>query len=66
MAGTTGLEPATSAVTGQHSNQLNYVPAMQLNGLCKTRVDIDDSDLAYSARFARDAWDGGIFRPYCP
>jgi hypothetical protein len=26
MAGTTGLEPATSAVTGQHSNQLNYVP----------------------------------------
>jgi hypothetical protein len=27
MAGTTGLEPATSAVTGQRSNQLNYVPA---------------------------------------
>ncbi len=27
MAGTTGLEPATSAVTGQHSNQLNYVPS---------------------------------------
>ncbi len=26
LAGTTGLEPATSAVTGQHSNQLNYVP----------------------------------------
>jgi hypothetical protein len=30
MAGTTGLEPATSAVTGQHSNQLSYVP--KLNG----------------------------------
>jgi hypothetical protein len=30
MAGTTGLEPATSAVTGQHSNQLNYVPFFQL------------------------------------
>jgi len=28
MAGTTGLEPATSAVTGQHSNQLNYVPTV--------------------------------------
>ncbi len=28
MAGTTGLEPATSAVTGQRSNQLNYVPRL--------------------------------------
>jgi hypothetical protein len=27
MAGTTRLELATSAVTGQRSNQLNYVPA---------------------------------------
>ncbi len=33
MAGTTGLEPATSAVTGQRSNQLNYVPAFIWNGL---------------------------------
>ena len=34
MAGTTGLEPAASAVTGQRSNQLNYVPILynfQLN-----------------------------------
>ena len=30
MAGTTGLEPATSDVTGRRSNQLNYVPAMSL------------------------------------
>ena len=29
MAGTTGLEPATSAVTGQRSNQLNYVPRVK-------------------------------------
>ena len=27
MAGTTGLEPATSAVTGQRSDQLSYVPS---------------------------------------
>ena len=29
LAGTTGLEPAASAVTGQRSNQLNYVPALR-------------------------------------
>ena len=31
MAGTTGLEPATSYVTGRRSNQLNYVPAWACN-----------------------------------
>ncbi len=31
MAGTTRLELATSAVTGQRSNQLNYVPALGTN-----------------------------------
>ena len=42
MAGTTGLEPATSAVTGQRSNQLNYVPAVGLlltdGGQCRART----------------------------
>jgi len=33
MAGTTGLEPATSAVTGQRSNQLSYVPKDSFNTL---------------------------------
>ncbi len=28
MAERTGLEPATSGVTGQHSNQLNYRSAV--------------------------------------
>jgi hypothetical protein len=31
MAGTTGLEPAASAVTGQRSNQLNYVPTPEIS-----------------------------------
>ena len=31
FADRTGLEPATSAVTGQHSNQLNY-RSVPLNG----------------------------------
>ena len=33
LAGTTGLEPATSDVTGRRSNQLNYVPACQCAAL---------------------------------
>ena len=32
MAGTTGLEPATSDVTGRRSNQLNYVPDVECVG----------------------------------
>ena len=30
MAGATGLEPATSGVTGQRSNQLSYTPAVSV------------------------------------
>src|SRR5258706_181129 len=31
--GASGLEPAASAVTGQRSNQLNYVPSRGINDL---------------------------------
>jgi hypothetical protein len=30
VAGATGLEPATSDVTGRRSNQLNYAPILNL------------------------------------
>ena len=30
MAGSTGLEPAASGVTGRRSNQLNYDPKLEL------------------------------------
>ena len=32
MAGSTGLEPATSGLTGRRSNQLNYDPAVSRTG----------------------------------
>ena len=52
MAGTTGLEPAASAVTGQRSNQLNYVPTRQLNEMRIMRLYTDCTpciDLDYPA-----------------
>jgi hypothetical protein len=46
LAGTTRLELATSAVTGQRSNQLNYVPTRQINEMRNTQC------LCSFARFA--------------
>ncbi len=37
MAERTGLEPATSGVTGQHSNRLNYRSALKLSA-CRAAV----------------------------
>jgi hypothetical protein len=37
MAGVAGLEPVTSAVTGQRSNQLSYTPAkgnVKIKNIC--------------------------------
>jgi hypothetical protein len=35
MAGVAGLEPVTSAVTGQRSNQLSYTPAWGVEKIVK-------------------------------
>lgn len=40
MAGAAGLEPVTSAVTGQRSNQLSYAPAMGDETIRKTGTDV--------------------------
>ena len=40
MAGVAGLEPVTSAVTGQRSNQLSYTPAKGKETLRKTGENV--------------------------
>jgi hypothetical protein len=59
MAGTTGLEPATSAVTGQRSNQLSYVPRLhvqQLGYMSPRMSDFDIFALFYSAAALASIW----------
>jgi hypothetical protein len=38
MAGSTGLEPAASGVTGRRSNQLNYDPDELSKQICNLRM----------------------------
>jgi hypothetical protein len=54
MAGTTGLEPATSDVTGRRSNQLSYVPAgWSLRSLTKiSHLPLPESDNRIDSRRA--------------
>jgi hypothetical protein len=54
MAGTTGLEPATSAVTGQRSNQLSYVPRHSFYNLTISRRNKRFAAFALVACFYRD------------
>ena len=44
MAGVAGLEPVTSAVTGQRSNQLSYTPA-------KGKLNIKNPSLPVKEQF---------------
>ena len=53
MAGVTGLEPATSAVTGQRSNQLSYTPLYAFKGKeCCVIVFLRDVKPIYHPSFA--------------
>ena len=52
MAGTTGLELAASAVTGQRSNQLNYVPTRQINKMRNNQCLCGFARFAYRAPVA--------------
>ena len=61
MAGTTGLEPAASAVTGQRSNQLNYVPTRQINKMRNRQCLCRFARFAYVARIAHDDLDCSYF-----
>src|SRR5947209_20624139 len=52
MAGTTGLEPATSAVTGQRSDQLSYVPRLLFNNLVIRHIESSVSQLSLFSLFS--------------
>ena len=45
MADRTGLEPATSGVTGRHSNQLNYRSAMRGNIFKREIITLNNNKL---------------------
>jgi hypothetical protein len=66
MARATGLEPATSGVTGRHSNQLSYARAGLPKRCCRRRgVDYGDGPEVSSAGARQnedvpDAWRNGL------
>jgi hypothetical protein len=45
MAGSTGLEPAASGVTGRRSNQLNYDPDKKRALMARIQWAVQDSNL---------------------
>ena len=59
MAGATGLEPATSGVTGQRSNQLSYTPDLEGGKL----GHVDTSVNGQKVIRATDAKEVGVENP---
>ncbi len=56
MARATGLEPATSGVTGQHSNQLSYAPT--------EAGEVTDPPLPWSTAQAQKPPQNRPFQPF--
>ena len=54
MARTTGLEPATTGVTGRYSNRLSYVPALGPRSIAAGR--------GWDKPFGGRAWESGAWR----
>ena len=71
MAGAAGLEPVTSAVTGQRSNQLSYTPAKGSRTIFKTITNGQASKSSKMKKMIRatDAKEVGVGNPaeetYC-
>ena len=70
MAGAAGLEPVTSAVTGQRSNQLSYAPAKGQQNLRNAWGNVKLNCLKYLGEVrAADAKEVGVGNPaeetYC-
>ena len=60
MAGVAGLEPVTSAVTGQRSNQLSYTPA---KGTCRLENIERGVKFVFEKIRAADAMAVGVGNP---
>jgi hypothetical protein len=62
MAGVAGLEPVTSAVTGQRSNQLSYTPAWGVLKVVKLFPRVNVQPIKKAIR-AADAKEVGVGNP---
>ena len=72
LAGATGLEPATSAVTGQRSNQLSYAPVKGGGNVGNHSSPVNSrfgnracEHCHWHGRFLRDNRQQNFHRAYC-